>query len=195
MRNAILVALGLVGAALVLSGPTVAQQIKEITGTVDVGNLPLDALGNVLVSGVLRNPQRQPLPIRFVGFTQAQITGDSGAIMLSRTCHAEFPGTRQCTTAEIVETISPPLLPEATGWVRPDQHRPVGNIESMETITGLTSLGGAEADLTCIGFAQVSGVGIIVNERGQFSVHGCGFQFSVACCGPVLVLTIPPPRP
>jgi hypothetical protein len=188
MRGSLVLAVAVVCAALVLSGPTDAQQIKEITGTVDVGNLPLDAAGNVLVSGILLNPQPPPLPIRFVGFTQTQLTGDSGAIMLSRACHFEFPNTRQCTTAEIVETINPPLTDPATGWVRIGAS-PVVAVTSPKVVDPYSGLDapGTSSDLVCQGFKSPVATGIIVDEAGHFSLHGCQHAQSVACCGPVLI--------
>ncbi len=63
MRGSLVLAVAVVCAALVLSGPADAQKDKvvEVTGTVDVGNLPLDVGGNVRVSGILINPQPPPL--------------------------------------------------------------------------------------------------------------------------------------
>lgn len=55
MRSTVVIALSLVCAALVLSGPADAQKTKlvGVTGTVDIGNFPLDAEGNIKVSGAV----------------------------------------------------------------------------------------------------------------------------------------------
>ncbi len=116
MRNAIIVALGLVCAALILSAPADAQRMKitEVTGTVDVGNLPFDAEGNVRVAGNLRGSiefQR----IRVVGFTQPMEPGTGDITEFSNLCGSFVPGSRMCEDVELFRSLPPPQ-PFGVAW-------------------------------------------------------------------------------
>ncbi len=94
MRNALIVGLAVICAALVLSGPTDAQNIKtvQVTGTVDVGNFPA--------------VQR----VRFVGFT-AELPYDPSfpisTALANSECHAAFPSSRVCGWEEFILQIPP----------------------------------------------------------------------------------------
>ncbi len=86
-----------------------------VEGTVDVGNLPLDADGNVRVAGTLT--VEVPM-IRVVGVTSNPISlpDFSGVAILNTECSAEFPNSRVCELMEVFRTI-PPAADMPLAWV------------------------------------------------------------------------------
>jgi hypothetical protein len=118
MRSTLVLALSVICAALVLSGPTDAQAVKvdEVTGTIDVSNLPLDELSNVLVSGILEHNLRTT---RFVGITSAVFPkfGSDHFFAFGRACDSEFPNTHMCGDTELLQAIpTPDITGRAMIW-------------------------------------------------------------------------------
>ena len=158
MRGSIVLAVAVVCAALVLSGPTDAQNIKtvEVTGTVDVGNLPLDANGNVRVAGNLRGSiefQR----VRFVTVTETNLLAGElqGPMGAHRLCAAEFPNLRACEGQEYLRTIPPePSFSDSIGrWVVVVQvELPHYSTKCINDIGTLGSCAGHALPVACCGF-------------------------------------------
>ena len=174
MRNAFIVGLAVVCAALVLSGPTDAQNIKtvQVTGVVDVGNFPAVQQ----VAGAERH---------FLGVTQNSFRFDQGIFAPARACHIDHPGSRPCTTAEIVGTVNPPVLPAGTAWVLPSAtyfwFGPNENLNAVDLPTGVRA-SRAAPNLSCEGFNSVSG-GLAVDQDGRFIARNCEGPLPVTCCG------------
>ena len=94
MRGSLILARAVVCTGLLLSGPTDAQQIKEIVGAVDVRNFVESRA-------------------RFVGIVEGATAVNQGEeLVISRACHQAFPGTRLCTFDEVLQHIPP--VPEST---------------------------------------------------------------------------------
>jgi len=93
-----------------LSAPTKPAQVEvtnfppvqAVSGTMNVGNLPLDTDGRLLVA----SPAAPAL--RFAGYTSATFADGTGLLRLNRACVAEFPSTRVCGAFEIAQLIPPP---------------------------------------------------------------------------------------
>jgi hypothetical protein len=82
--------------------------VQEVAGTVNVGNLPVDADGNVKVSG---GHVAVAVLAHFVGTTTTSgFFSGQGTLALSRGCNAEMPGTRVSDWEEIFSTIPPAPL-------------------------------------------------------------------------------------
>ena len=87
-------------AALVLPTAAHAQQVKEV----EVVNFPDSA---------------PPARFQLVGFTSELRTGASGVLNFTLACQAEFPGSRMCTSVEVMETTNVPAGLPPRAWVRP----------------------------------------------------------------------------
>jgi hypothetical protein len=84
--------------------------VQEVVGTVNVGNLPVDAEGNVKVTLSSLAPV-----VRFIGFTDVTFEAPSpfaGPLSFSRACDSEFPGSRICEANEVLRSI--PIVAEFT---------------------------------------------------------------------------------
>jgi hypothetical protein len=81
---------------------------QTVGGTVQVGNLPIDAEGNVRVAGALATAR--PIP-HFAGLTGALFAEGTAILTLSHACNAEIAGTRLCEQQEVLLAIPPPLIP------------------------------------------------------------------------------------
>src|SRR6185436_910545 len=81
--------------------------VQAVSGTVDVGNLPLDTDGRLLVAG-LAAPA-----LRFAGYTSTTFAEGTGLLRLNRACVAEFPSTRVCG-AFVIDQLIPPPAPAPT---------------------------------------------------------------------------------
>ena len=120
---------------------------------------------------------------QLVGFTEAQQPGDVRLFGLTRACQAEFPGSRLCSSLEVLETTAIPSGLEGNAWVRPTY---VSSIDrSVVDASGLVLLGGPPSN--CDQWTGSASTGIIVDSGGNFS-SGPAARFSephsVACCAP-----------
>ena len=126
---------------------------------------------------------------RLLGFSSATMNGGQGIFTMVAACNADFPGTRVCTTGDLVRTaaVPPGLVGEA--WVRPE---PLGASTSFDGPTGLS--GNGVASFSCYGWTSIEpsiGAGMVVNAQGGFRTGGsaagvpflnCAELRSVACC-------------
>jgi hypothetical protein len=131
--------------------------VQPVSGSVEVGNLPLDPDGSVRVAGL-----SAPATIRFVGFSQQtflipQTCCDRLPVFqMNRACDASFQGSRACDYLEMIRSIPP--LPE------------------FPVATPLIAMQGAAAPVLDV-------QGTCIHEDG--TIGGCAGvgPFPVACCG------------
>ena len=140
------------------------------------------------------------LPPRFqlVGFTTATVKGGEGVLGFALTCQQEFLDSRMCTSKEIMDTISVPILtPDVWAYVRPSWHG-TASITIRDSDTGLLvnrpnpfdESGvnpGPESlseEATCHGWARGSSghAGLAVSSKGAFNFVSCASARPVACC-------------
>ncbi len=178
MRNALIVGLAVICAALILStGGLDAQNVKtvqvtgvvdvgnlpaiqNVAGTVDVGNLPLDADGNLRVAG---NLNAAPREIRFIGFT-AELPYDPSfpisTALANSECHAAFPSSRVCGWEEFILQIPP---------VPVDPNQPC-------VMTALRNSNGIVVDVTQLRDLVTPALVVCVANEALT-------EFPIACCG------------
>ena len=140
--------------------------VQAVSGTVNVGNLPRDSDGRILVVG----PQG-PV-VHFAGYTAATFAEGTGLLALNRACQLEFPGTRVCRGLEMVDMIPAPPV------IVPDQ----GGDPSLPGYAFLTSY--VQNSPTATG----SEGGAVIPFSSCMSAQGVpfdcgGLPMSVACCG------------
>ncbi len=127
---------------------------------------------------------------QFVGFT-TQLSAPAGPVTLNLLCANEFPGSRMCSTAEIMETVQWPDNTRSTsGWVNPVfTHVDVDNDQYLD-VSGLLNNPYYEGRLSCKGWSSTS-----PDHRGLtfewnaplyyfFNETYCSYENSVACCAP-----------
>jgi hypothetical protein len=120
---------------------------------------------------------------QLVGFSKAQHPGDVRLFGLTRACQAEFPGSRLCSSVEVMETTAIPDGLEGNAWVRPSFVSAIDR--SVLDASGLVLLGGPPSN--CDQWKGTVSTGIIVDSDGNFSsgrVARCSESRSVACCAP-----------
>ena len=120
---------------------------------------------------------------QLVGFTKAQHPGDVRLFGLTRACQAEFPGSRLCSSVEVMETTAIPDGLEGNAWGRPSFISAIDR--SVLDASGLVLLGGPPSN--CDQWKGTVSTGIIVDSEGNFSSGRaalCSEARSVACCAP-----------
>ena len=143
--------------------------LQSVSGTVSVGNLPavqdVNVVGGCSAGGWL------------AGFTAAAFDGGSGFLAFAAACNSEFPGTRVCSSLDIVRTTAVP--PGLTGgaWVAPML---VANGNAFDAGSGKHS--NNPADFTCQGWNGGSNSGLAVDASGRFFLASCSQSYSAACC-------------
>lgn len=108
------------------------------------------------------------------------LAGNAGIVALNRSCNTVHPGSRMCTSAEVMNTPDAPYLPHNVLWVRPEI---VGVTPTGEAIdaSGISATAG---ELTCSGW--ISGTfGLAIINIGGFNILSCTSEFNIACCAPV----------
>jgi hypothetical protein len=93
--------------------------VQSVSGTVSVGNLPVDGNGNIRVGGTF-------IP-HFVGLTSGTLSvAGQGLkiVVLSRACAAEFANTRVCEDTDLARSIPPPPAFATVAWIMTE---PSGN--------------------------------------------------------------------
>ena len=120
---------------------------------------------------------------QLVGFTQSTQTGDATVFGLTKSCQSEFPGSRVCSSIEVLETTRVPGGLEGDAWVRPTF---VASIDrSMVDASGLVLLGGPASN--CDQWKGTASTGLVVDASGIFhsgSRARCSEAHAVACCAP-----------
>lgn len=120
------------------------------------------------------------LRFQLVGFTSTLHLGDTGVLGFTLACQAEFPGSRMCTSAEVVETTNVPATLSGEAWVRPSIKAANGGLVFDES-------GVAEAWITgCQGWSSTSStngfLGLTVDDAGRFRDADCAPPRPVSCC-------------
>ena len=215
MRNAIVIAIGLVIAAAVLAqsgepvvlttaNPNKIQPVnvqnfpdpQAVTGTVEVGNLPAvqEVTGTVAVSNL--PPTRQPR-MQLVGFSNDTLDAGAGVLSFTLACQRVFPNSRMCSTEEVMETVQIPSAPVppgngiVKGWVRP---RIVGINSGLALDISGASDALSNGGLSCNGWEFNSSDRIALtlaydSDAAQFyrifDGEPCNLFHRVACCAPV----------
>ncbi len=113
---------------------------------------------------------------QLVGFTRATAQGHQRVFGFTRTCAAEFPRSRMCTSQEVLDTVSLPRSLQGDAWVRP-------------VLTGDWEVSGAPAAAvqSCAGWTSLRGEdrGWTVDASGAFESRSCGAFRRVACCASI----------
>jgi hypothetical protein len=149
-------------------------EVQEVTGSVEVSNPP--------------EPGGACAPFHLVGFTAATFTGGHGVLGFTRACQAEFPGSRFCTSVEVMETaVIPAGLPAGEAWVRPVfVDGPGSNVVDASGSEDVAE------QLSCAGWRESTPGpnGLVVDGAGRFrstrrsptGMEGCHVPRAVACC-------------
>ena len=134
----------------------------------------------------------------FLGLSKGVTDGGGGIVTMHRLCQATFPGSRMCTSRDILLSIAPPALGRSdSGWVQPvfvPYHSEPGvfDISGVGHITELQEKLGVDfttpRHLSCFGWSRGSGdlSGLTLSGGigdGGYSIIQCSFQQRVACCG------------
>ena len=99
MRNALIVGLAVVCAAVILStGGLDAQSEKAATPS-------LNLAGSI---ALLDPPQRHVAGITMTTFPPFSFFSEPGPLLINRVCFAEFPETNVCTLTEVLNAFPPP---------------------------------------------------------------------------------------
>ena len=87
---------------------------QNVVGEVEVTNLPEVQDVNI-VDGA--GSSCEVKRFQLVGFTTATFLGTEGPLGFTRACDAEFPSSRWCTSAEVLDSVNLPAL-SGEAWVR-----------------------------------------------------------------------------
>lgn len=126
------------------------------------------------------------------GFTTTTVRGDSGVLVMTSRCAEAFPGSRMCTSREVLETRNVPTISSNNdAWVRPN-FTSVATGGSANTValdesgvpTISSSVTGTAEDMSCRGWIATANQGLVVSRNGSFRLNSCGNNRPVACCGP-----------
>ncbi len=118
-----------------------------------------------------------------VGHTPGGRTGAAGVLVWNEDCDNSFPGSRVCTSGDLLRGNLPVRFtdptPNATNWVLPTV---VGN--SGTSLIDASGIVGSPANLTCNAYTSGAATvtGLSINDRGYFVLAGCNGQRSLACC-------------
>ena len=162
-------------AASALAGlfATAALADRKLDKVELVAPLPLDV--NVT------NPTPNSCPsFELVGTTRTAFLGTEGPMSFSRACAADFPGSRWCTSAEVLSSVNPPGF-RAVAWVRA-----VFVLVSESSFMDVSGLLAPAPDFTCDtwSISRTDAVGLVVDGRGIFRTHRCSSVRTAACCAP-----------
>lgn len=115
----------------------------------------------------------------FVGFSSVSGNGSTGVLRFTSMCQSKYPGSRMCTSEEVMNTVNRPSA-RGNAWVRPVI---VGYSQGYNIYaSGKIS----QRVLSCNGWSSsFSGFdGLAVSGSGAFSVYHCNVTRKVACCAP-----------
>ena len=130
----------------------------------------------------------EEIKFHHVGVTSTTSTGGVGIGALNNACDATFPGSRMCTTVEIMETTPFPAGVQRGAWVRPliiglDSQRQLLDASGFHEFPTIVGEG-----LSCRGWqsssAQHGGMEV-VGSTGLFTATSCSDSRPAACCAPV----------
>lgn len=175
MRTPVLAAIA-VGIALGLASSLAEAQVRSTPVTVT-------------------NTTANPVPVtgatpvfQYMGRSTDFTLPNIGMVGLGELCHAAHPGSRMCTSRELLETPNPPVT-DGNQWVHPSivGILPDGRVLDYSghagTIEGLTC--GAQG-FNLGPWTQATGAGamVLVPSTKQLVLGGCAAIRAVACCAP-----------
>ncbi len=157
---------------------------QEVTGTVAVSNLP--AVQDVNVVTPACPPRPASAIFQLVGFTSQRLVGTAGVLAFTLACQSAFPGSRMCSSEEIVQTVTVPSGLSGGAWVRPT-FQPIATQDDRgyAIAADISGLAAFPTSLTCTGWSLPFYHGLSVTAAGQFSTSLCEESRAVACCAPV----------
>lgn len=118
------------------------------------------------------------------GFTTGVTTGDAGITGMNRLCSTEYPGSRLCTTDEIVGTIDPRLETlRRFAWVHSDLTIGLSSTNTVyDSLGKAISLGNGHTP-NCEGWSYSSTWAVtITTDSGSALVKPCSVARPLACC-------------
>lgn len=143
-------------------------------------------------------PQGDPGPaggdghsFEFVGFTNGVYTGGVGVGILNLACGTEYPGSRMCTSQEVIlsSTWNLDADPATVGWVQPvySPHTHQPTTSSNPLLRGVDFSGESnsiQGGMACKGWAISfdSHGGLSTTSDGRFNLATCDSELSVTCC-------------
>ena len=121
----------------------------------------------------------------FLDRTATDISPIGGMLELHDLCKAEFPGTRMCSTSDIVRNGGLIFPGGKSAWVHPSRV-----IERADG-TSYDSASGQETEelglLSCDGWRPTGVVntkeGLVIQPNGEWGILTCNETQPVACCG------------
>lgn len=125
-----------------------------------------------------------------VGFSSGTTLGSGGLKVMTDLCGSDFPGSRICTSEEIVKSTSfPTITVTAVGaWVQPvligsgNGDSGVNSRPVTDSYSGYGDNSGLK--LTCAGWSSggVAGNGLVITTELKFQLGSCSTARAVACC-------------
>jgi hypothetical protein len=123
----------------------------------------------------------------------ADFSPGTGLVRLNRACHNTLPGSRMCTSEEVLRSrtnFEPPQQLGDSLWVAPTI---IGFTPTGEALDILGASGDYRDELTCGGwtFSGSTFTGLTIDQQFGFPLlKSCNSFFAVACCAPVDVVPI-----
>jgi len=120
----------------------------------------------------------------WVGSSVTTGAGNQGPVNFSRYCDATFPGSRMCSTVEVIGTLYPPPETTPNAWVRPSFSGYLNAAgEAMDLATGKVML---PDDMNCWAWSTGGELttGLIVQFDGTIRPVPCNNFLPIACCAP-----------
>ena len=159
--------------AVTANAKAVTAIAGAVTANADDVTANADAISDLQSAIASKEPQ-------LVGFTTESFLGDRGVLDFTKACQADFPGSRMCTSTEIMKTTAVPVLAGLVAWVRPHI------ITNTGTGSAIDASGVQEeaSDLSCKGWTTRLSpfTGLSVSLTGSFGVLTCEAPLRVACC-------------
>ena len=119
----------------------------------------------------------------FLGFSQQLVDGSYGQTGMVRACDLEFPGSRVCTSEDVLGSSLNPGMGNLSGnaWLFPS-FVPSATLRALDASGVGTSLN--DGNISCGGWSTVdmSQLGLVVNSTLGFGQRSCNQSLPVACC-------------
>jgi hypothetical protein len=120
-----------------------------------------------------------------VGYTAIVRNGAQGVLVYNEDCDNRFPGSRICTSGDLLRGNLPVRFsdptPNATNWILPTVVGTAGT--SAIDASGIVASPG---NFTCNGFNSAASTvtGLTANVNGIIVLASCNGSRSIACCAP-----------
>jgi len=112
MRTIFVTSACVIASLLVSQSIAIAAPPDKLPDPVEiVAPLPLDV-------NVTNPTSRSCQSFEFVGTTRTAFLGTHGPLSFNRACGEDQPGSRWCTSAEVLNSVNPPAI-RGFAWVRP----------------------------------------------------------------------------